>query len=456
MQEAVQRQAIERALQAGRKRQSPHTRWIHSMEYHRVPLFDNALFILALFRTKNSDNIQEALFGLDRLLCFQNSDGSFPEYLHEFQQKKQRLLYCVFPLFWVYKEFGHIIKDGLRERLKQALIRACMHDVVIELLYAKVQTASLLIAVGSLLKDIEIEERGRKLLPSLDFYRDFASFAHPEQLAILISSYELTHDTVDSSYWEPLIHWFESAWSTNWQCFVGPTLYREQERCEHVITPVDLYLALFSDTLPKESAADLFLSLIWKKYALRSRSLPVYREGKSDSFSWSFLHTKDWAASAIITNYRSVGFYPFRCILGAHSLYASFGNGILHTAFLKEEHITLCVRYDCEIVTDKKEESEICSFLWAYTEGQRMGATVFTAGQEVALQIHTHTVHMKMQVIEGEACVAGHFRFGNRHGQIMDCQSAAFDRECVVRFIRGVCPFILQIELGLPQVQCVV
>ena len=85
------RHLIDQAVTVGRTYQSPQTGFIHyhkscpnSTVHHTIPIYENALFILALFRTRLMDNIKEGQSLLAKLLHFQNKEGNFPVYLHEF------------------------------------------------------------------------------------------------------------------------------------------------------------------------------------------------------------------------------------------------------------------------------------------------------------------------------------------------------------------------------------
>src|SRR3990167_7288503 len=79
---------IDLAVTAGRKRQSPRTGFVHmhpdEAASDTIPIYENFCFVLALFRQKTAESVSEAKQLLERLLCFQTSNGNFPLYIHDY------------------------------------------------------------------------------------------------------------------------------------------------------------------------------------------------------------------------------------------------------------------------------------------------------------------------------------------------------------------------------------
>lgn len=81
--------AIDLALSAGRKRQSPRTGFVHLFPGDEtasdvVPFYENFCFALALFRHKTAESVNEGKELIERLLAFQMGDGNFPVFLHDY------------------------------------------------------------------------------------------------------------------------------------------------------------------------------------------------------------------------------------------------------------------------------------------------------------------------------------------------------------------------------------
>ncbi len=117
------------ALQEGKKRQSFHTSFLHSLDGQLIPIYDNLLFVLALFRSKNAENIQQAKTLLEKLLQFQSIKDPyrhrFPQFLHEYPYAYDLYLQIKFlsVLYQIFSEFSSILGKPLKLKLTFALKR---------------------------------------------------------------------------------------------------------------------------------------------------------------------------------------------------------------------------------------------------------------------------------------------------------------------------------------------
>jgi len=126
----MKKRAIDLALNAGRKRQSPRTGFVHFYPSEEdacdtIPLFENFCFAFALLRQKNVESILEGKGILERLLFFQTSEGNFPLYLHDYPK-------CYDPmaglnispiLVQTLRHFGAVIGAELKGRIGAAIER---------------------------------------------------------------------------------------------------------------------------------------------------------------------------------------------------------------------------------------------------------------------------------------------------------------------------------------------
>lgn len=118
------------AVAAGRYLQSKETKLVHyqssSIEappHQSAPFLENILWIYALFRTHQKEQITEAKTLLSRILHFQTPSGGFPAYLHEYpftgsREKNQKILLT---LTLLYKHYSAVIESPLKE----SLLKAC-------------------------------------------------------------------------------------------------------------------------------------------------------------------------------------------------------------------------------------------------------------------------------------------------------------------------------------------
>ena len=133
-QEEIKRLPVILNLRAARKRQSAQTGFVHYCsksqmhERETIPLFENFCFILALLRSKMSENIIEAKQLLQRLLAFE-VQGHFPLYLHEFPLCNDRMLSLkLLSVFYaIFTDFQAVLGDTLCLHLERLIERIVLN-----------------------------------------------------------------------------------------------------------------------------------------------------------------------------------------------------------------------------------------------------------------------------------------------------------------------------------------
>ena len=124
--------AVNFAVEAGRRLQRKQTGLIHYCResedlttHDTIPVLENALFALALFRTRLTDNVLEGKSIIEKLIPFEVK-GNFPTYLHSYPQIGDPYLNLrLLPIFfWIVTDFGHVI-GGLKQSLE-----ACIERIV--------------------------------------------------------------------------------------------------------------------------------------------------------------------------------------------------------------------------------------------------------------------------------------------------------------------------------------
>lgn len=127
-------EAINFAVDVGRRLQRKQTGFIHYcresddlITHDTIPVLENALFALALFRTRLSDNVLEGKSIIEKLLPFE-VNGNFPTYLHTYPQIGDTYLNLrLLPIFfWIVTDFGHVI-GGLKQLLEACIERIIAH-----------------------------------------------------------------------------------------------------------------------------------------------------------------------------------------------------------------------------------------------------------------------------------------------------------------------------------------
>lgn len=120
--------AVDLALKACRKRQSPKTGFVHLFHEEEsqetIPLFENVCFALALLQQKQIEAVLEGKTLLEKLLPFQTEEGNFPTFLHEYPKCCDRLMGLkIAPLFVkIVRRFSLGLGD-LKEKLLKSIDR---------------------------------------------------------------------------------------------------------------------------------------------------------------------------------------------------------------------------------------------------------------------------------------------------------------------------------------------
>ena len=138
LQEDLRRKMIDLNLCEAFRRQSKQTGYVH---YHylckesrdTIPLLENFCFVLALFRSRNTEHLAEGKSLLEKLLVFE-VEGNFPLYLHEYPQCKDRDLGLdILPvLHWLLQEFTFALGSSLSLSIQKCISRILAHGYAMD------------------------------------------------------------------------------------------------------------------------------------------------------------------------------------------------------------------------------------------------------------------------------------------------------------------------------------
>ncbi len=112
---------IDLSVNAGRKRQSLRTGFVHHLD--TIPLFENFCFVLALFRQKTGESVTQGKELIKRLLGFQTESGNFPCFFHEFPKcKDPHLGLKIAPILChILEDFDAVLDGSYKEMLACAI-----------------------------------------------------------------------------------------------------------------------------------------------------------------------------------------------------------------------------------------------------------------------------------------------------------------------------------------------
>lgn len=485
-QEAMIRTLVDRAVAYGRTRKSSQSGFLHfhngtpeESQHLTIPTYDNFLYALALLRTRSIDNITEAKEFLEKLLPFQiptpyGEAGSFPLYLHEFPQAKDRFLAVPIAtvLCYILRDYGHVIGGELRGRLLEALTRLVafvenIHTATPPPFRLQVATAVLYVAAGRILDDAALCGRGEALLASLDKTPN-ATWYSPKTLGQLLSSLALVYASLSQSPWKLLWDHADMCWHRSTGAYIGPPFCQWQMREEPQVTLFDLILGAQSGRLTKRSFRDAHILLEAATVHLTDDEIdledrPGTFGGTFGSSRWYLCKRPEMAYAAFegkpeeVHQNQEKGFHNFVMVWGNGDRVHSVGcqrvrvGGVACTPL--ENGVELLFSLEGGPAEEDRERNrEVVVAVDRHT------TSTFSVNGENSMIFHVAdklvidgSVAMTFEVVEGEGKFLGHRMPGNRASHVGLPESNHFEAYDWLMFLRTVhrtapCKIALRIE----------
>lgn len=258
----IPRQLNELALAAGRKRQSKQTGFVHCFyqeadlePQHTIPVVENALFILALLKTKTSEHMSEAKELLDKLLWFQNQvDGNFPIYIHEYPECKDRMIGShLLPIFYyMLQDFQSILGSELKHRLISSIKKLldyswASYQEKLPSYTLGLKLAASTKALGTFFNHSELEKKGSALAEEY-FQQGFQpAWCSPASLGDICIALQLLNENLLQSTWGNFTHHLIYTWHQKTKTYIGPVVRGHQYTDQPQGTLYDLFLGYLSD-----------------------------------------------------------------------------------------------------------------------------------------------------------------------------------------------------------------
>jgi hypothetical protein len=424
---------IELTLKAARKRQSKQTGFVHFCyesvpgdPHETIPLFENACFALALFRSSLNDDIQEGKVLLDKLLAFE-VEGNFPVYLHEYPHCKDRFLFlrmasAFFPLF---QEFSSILGEELSEKLSKTIERIKANakkvkkEEISKSLYVK---AAALADSWERSNDVEEPFSSKELEERILAYSLLP--LEKEERNELLS--EMNHR------WHPFlgVSFGEKSRSFQEKGFPAPSLY-------------ELFMGVHAASVPKRLLED-------HPFHLQAVLLPFYPKWKppSDFFSKHQFIFHDCA-----DQFFTLAWGEAACV---HTLTGTTKATILKKAF---HHDRVEVIFSHSIET-ADEGFDICLFCNKHSDNRILinekQANTFQLGDQIKIASHHAYVEIQFSKLEGEGEFFGHLSFANRPGQLAcrgNLRFEVYDWQIALRNVQRKTTCLIKMDLKLVQVE---
>lgn len=479
------------ALSAGQQMKSKQTSYIHyhySENYFEgrhdpIPVLENALFALALLRSRLVESIQEAKGLLKRLLLFQNLQegefkGQFPLYLHEYPSCQDWFasLPLLTPFYWILKQFGHILGSDLKQQLERAttlVLEGCLHHhATSPFSYPKaIRLAAAQFAFGSLWEKSTWKDKGEQQLDRLS-QAQLEGWTTTYQLAELLVGLQMVYPSLLHSPWRDLWQRMEQTWHQATGGYSGPCLREWQEGEEPQPHLYDLYAGYFSDKFshratllrpyhlhgvlirPTPDRFSPFSSFHLVKGTIKGEN---WLTANHSSCAYTVMEKKGEVNPSVDKTYT-----PFRFIWGnlefLHSLVCQGGHYERVDYVIEENKVHLLFTLGIHPEDEERKEREI-EFFVNFRPDVRLAlgdrpVNTFELGQTLSLSLGPYSLSVLFSLVEGEGDFFGHLMRGNRPSQLnyKELRHQAYDWTFFLRTIRrqGSCRMRVTFEWQQP------
>lgn len=442
------------ALAAGRSFQSIQTGFVHLFygdsepKAQTIPLIENALFVLALFRSRTVEQVQEGKGLLRQLLVFQKKqgdedDGNFPIYLHDYPHCKDHALgiQLLAPFYWILKQFGHILGGDLKEQLEQAALLTLEQSLRFHQnspfpFSLAVRLGSAQLAYGLLWDKSDWQQAGMDLLGPLAQHQ-LDGWTTTRHLADALVGLQMIYPSLSDSPWSGLWKQMEQTWHPHLGCYIGPCVREWQEREEPQVNLYDLFGGYFSGQFSKRATLLSLHHLHGVLIRPTSDKFNVDRpsaiiKGELKQQAWRTAYHRTWSDTLLEKNGPfqpnvDKTHTPYRLLWGdsncLHSLVCQGGN--VDKMTYREEGNSLILLFELrDFPTDEnaapKREIEFFIDLHSETQFQLndQATITFPLGQTFQLLFKHHRLSLMLELVQGEGNFMGHVMRSNRPSQV--------------------------------------
>lgn len=474
------RQLVHLAIAAGRSLQSSQTGFLHynyrPLDYpvpDTIPLYENFLFSLALFRNRTPETFAEAKSLLDKLLnfqCFEDtlSLGNFPLYLHQFPTcSDNHVGYQLLPVFyWILRDFTLALGSELEEKLNTAtrtLLQYCLRlqETTPAPLHLSIKVAAAAEALGRLWNDRQLNELGMKVLDTLREKVDSPDcpiYFTPAHMGNILAALQLAYEDISNGPWRPFWKRVCQGWHIQLASYVGPALRVSQFKEEPEPTLYDLYMGYFADRYSQRSFAhrpfQLQGALIHPAHEIMIQpALPFEASGKIEERRWFVQQAPKYGLGLLQKIDRDASKEPpyalFRLVWGdlnkTHTLVCQGGSSETNDFVLTEDGVDLLFQLPAEVPPEAKQRNREVQFFLDHQEGVTIRtkgnekANTFQLGEEVQIEARgALRVRLLFSLETGEGRFFGHISLGNRPAQLCTegpDRFSAFDWQIFLRTI---------------------
>lgn len=446
---------IDLAIAFGRGRQSPQTGYLHF--YYgadeqepslTIPTVENFFFALALLRSRNVDQVNEAKTLLDNLLHFQNLHdeatlGNFPIYLHEYPACKDRFvgIHVACVIYWILKQYHQGLGSDLRSRLEAAFTSATKqalqtHHEKNGNYAVALKIAAVAKSGGEFLKNDLLAEQGSALLAKLEKERDFSAWCCPKSIGIMLSALSILYPKIGESPWKAFWSYLQETWHRKTCSYIGPATKEWQSGYEPQVTLYDMFLGYFSEAFSKRalkpSIAHLEAVLILcSDESFPKIAYPFFKKAEENGVEWTTYQDASVGYSIITKkNFPEMidkGYHSLKLVWGSsdyvHTFVCQGGNSVLTEFSAQAKEIILTFDLGQTLDVEDKEKSRDVIFFTDIHEGieflvEGEKSSTFRLGEKLDFKDSAAHLQLSFDLKGGEGNFVGHRMLGNRPSQI--------------------------------------
>ena len=418
------------ALKAGAQFVRPETGFVHYFYHGRpseshatIPLYENLNWALANFQTRTQEGFQEGKRLLEKLLAFQNAEGEFPVYLHEYPYTADSFLgaYLFLPLWWIKKDFETLLGPELRERLNRCLT-LLIHALKSHYEEKKPQ-GHIAIKVGAAVFAMEGSDAILRHAKS-----EVTTSSH-------IADIELAKD-VGAPH---LPSWPALSWHPRLQTYLGPAYKELQEGFEPAIGLLDLMMG--STRKGQLSPHHIAAALVRSSPTLSHASVKGIRQEEL----WGYSALKMESDAPL---FHQPGFHLFRYLTEGEGRIESLALPVskIKKANFVEGQTSIKFEFGFDPTfepenRDKQREIELFINL-----GPKISTSVFRLDEPVKIQFAKTALTLTFRRLAGTGDFIGHLSRGNRPSQI--AKGEAFDQVLSLRTLRRSPDALIELEIA--------
>ncbi len=446
----------ERSYQAGLKRLSKRTKFVHGTdddETREIILpYENLLYVLSLFQQRTQESCQEARSILDRILQFQLHDGNFCQYIHEYPNNPNSLtaLECLVPLFFIRKYFYPLLTIDEKHALSQSIDKLVqfLERVFYENqfpIWARIKYSALLLGLSYESGDTHFSDQE---FVSKDLPLWFFEVSNLSKIMCVLSIKPFVEK--NPNFVRFLTEFLQSSWCEKQKAYAGPNVRVMQTRNAPAVTLYDLYMGkLDVQRLKGAQVYTLEIPVV----------SPISPDFKFEGKDFSFTTIKKIQYTCTLLQTVNPDAKPFYLVSKNHTLALQIFRADLLSITSSDSHFVYTLRTHSENLSDVKDLRIFGLFInddpeiqWSINQRK---ATAFFHEEKVILEFDDVKLTFWYEFNDPDTQkLMGHVNKSNRSFQMVGSNQQeffAFDWQFFVRLVLQDAPIDVNLHIKIDE-----